>query len=181
MNLFIQFLTYFRIIAAPSIFILMTVSNSFGLALILFFLASISDFWDGYLARKYNLESTLGEILDPIADKVLLVFLLFAISMLIESFIFNFISCFIVTREFWVSALRVINARSGNMNATSVTLIAKIKTSTQFIAILLFMSALYLQNSLIEFIAHFVLLLSLILSLKSALEYSVNSIKILEK
>ena len=71
MNYFIQFLTYFRIFIAPIIFLLITIFDSYGWALFLFFLASISDYWDGFLARKYRLESKLGEIIDPIADKII--------------------------------------------------------------------------------------------------------------
>ena len=71
MNYFIQLLTYFRILIAPIIFILITLYDLYGWALFLFFLASISDYWDGFLARKYNLESIIGAVLDPIADKIL--------------------------------------------------------------------------------------------------------------
>ena len=80
MNYFIQFLTYFRILIAPIIFILITLFDFYGWALLLFFIASISDYWDGFLARKYNLESMLGAVLDPIADKILLTFLILALS-----------------------------------------------------------------------------------------------------
>lgn len=177
MNIFIQSLTYFRMIAGPLIFILIIVSNWFGWALILFILASASDYWDGYLARKYNYESMLGEILDPIADKILLVFLLFAISVIVNSFAFSLISTLIIAREFWVSALRDYNARTGTSKATAVTMLAKIKTAVQFIAIFLFLTSLYLQNSLIELIAHFVLFLSLIISIQTAFNYSINSFK----
>jgi len=177
MNTFIQSLTYFRIIAGPLIFILITVPNWFGWALILFILASATDYWDGYLARKYNHESVLGEILDPIADKILLVFLLFAISVLIDSFAFSLISTLIIAREFWVSALRDYNSRTGASKATSVTMLAKIKTTIQFIAIFSFLVSIYLQNSLIEFIAHLILFLSLIISIQTALNYSINSFK----
>ena len=76
MNHFIQFLTYFRIFIAPIIFLLITFNHLYGWALILFFLAGISDYWDGFLARKYNLESIFGEVLDPIADKILITFLI---------------------------------------------------------------------------------------------------------
>ena len=72
---FIQFLTYFRIISAPIIFLLVVIFNSYGWALILFIFASSTDYWDGYLARKYNFESVLGEVVDPIADKILITFI----------------------------------------------------------------------------------------------------------
>jgi len=64
MSLFIQFLTWFRIISAPVIFLLITFFHMYGWALILFLLASSSDYWDGFLARKYNLESVVGAVLD---------------------------------------------------------------------------------------------------------------------
>ena len=69
MNYFIQFLTYFRIFIAPIIFLLITFYNLYGWALFLFILASISDYWDGFLARKYKLESIIGAVLDPIQIK----------------------------------------------------------------------------------------------------------------
>ena len=59
-------------------------------AFILFFIASITDYFDGYLARKYNSVSQIGEILDPIADKILIVFLLFAISVNLTSYYIGF-------------------------------------------------------------------------------------------
>ena len=109
MNYFIQSLTYFRIVIAPIIFILI-VSDFYGWALLFTFVASFSDFWDGYLARRFKLESTLGGILDPIADKILLTFLILSLSVEISSSYMGFIGGLILIREFWVSALRQINA-----------------------------------------------------------------------
>ena len=85
MNYFIQFLTYFRIFTAPIIFMLITVFQFYGWALFLFLLASVSDYWDGFLARKYKLESKLGEIIDPIADKILAMFLILALCIELSS------------------------------------------------------------------------------------------------
>ena len=73
---FIQSLTIFRIFAGPVLFVLISILNYYGLALAIFFLAAISDFFDGYFARKFNLESSLGAIIDPIADKILIIFMI---------------------------------------------------------------------------------------------------------
>ena len=128
MNFFIQFLTYSRILVSPIIFLFITFFDFYGWALILFVLASISDYWDGYLARKYNLESALGEVLDPIADKILVTFLILALSIELASVFFAFVGGLILIREFWVSALRDFNGRTGNLKATKVTFVAKLKT-----------------------------------------------------
>ena len=60
---------------APTVSML---NNYYMLSFLLFFLAGFTDYLDGYLARKYNATSQLGEILDPIADKMLIIFLLIA-------------------------------------------------------------------------------------------------------
>ena len=70
----INSLTFARILLAAVIFILLTRSDLYWTALILFFIAGVTDYFDGYLARKYNAISQIGEILDPIADKILIVF-----------------------------------------------------------------------------------------------------------
>jgi phosphatidylglycerophosphate synthase len=86
-------------------------------------------------------------------------------------------SCLIITREFWVSALRDFNSRNMNVSATKVTFIAKLKTTIQFIAIFLFLTSFYFGNFFVQFIANFVLFLSLILSIQSALKYSIDTFK----
>ena len=68
------------------------------LALLLFFLAGVTDYFDGYLARKYNAVSQLGEILDPIADKILILFVLFGLAINLSSYLIGFIGAIIVIR-----------------------------------------------------------------------------------
>jgi CDP-diacylglycerol--glycerol-3-phosphate 3-phosphatidyltransferase len=179
MNNFIQFLTYFRIFTAPLIFFLI-VSNYFGSALILVLLASASDFWDGYLARKYELESTFGSVIDPIADKILITFLILALSLNMTSAYIGFVGGIILVREFWVSALRDVNARADNESATQVTFLAKTKTFIQLSSFIILLFGLYFDKSLVVFIGQFFLFLSLVVTLKSGLEYTVNTFKSLK-
>jgi CDP-diacylglycerol--glycerol-3-phosphate 3-phosphatidyltransferase len=177
MNFLIQSLTYFRIFAAPILFILVTYLNFYGIALFLFILASSSDYWDGYLARKYNLESELGSVLDPIADKILVTFLILALAIELNSIFIGFVGGLVLVREFWVGALRDINARQGHQEITKVTLLAKIKTTIQFIAFASYLLGLFLNNSLILFISNFFLLLALIATLQTGLSYTISTFK----
>jgi len=177
MNYFIQFLTYFRILIAPIIFLLITLYDLYGLALFLFFLASISDYWDGFLARKYNLESIIGATLDPIADKILVTFLILALSLELSSIYIAMIGGIILVREYWVGALRELNAKNRNDSATNVTYLAKIKTSLQFLTFASFLSGLYLENSLIIFLSNFLLFLALIVTIQTGLSYTIATFK----
>ena len=177
MNYFIQFLTYFRILIAPVIFILITLYDLYGWALFLFFLASISDYWDGFLARKYNLESIIGEILDPIADKILVTFLILALSIELSSIFIGLIGGLILAREFWVGALRDLNARNNNDQATSVSFLAKAKTSVQFITFSLYLVGLYSSYALVIFISNFFLFLALLITLQTGLSYTIASLR----
>ena len=177
MNYFIQSLTYFRIFIAPIIFLLITFYDSYGWALFLFFLASISDYLDGFLARKYKLESIIGAVLDPIAAKILVTFLILGLSLELSSIFIGMIGGIILVREFWVGALRDLNARQNNPDATKVTLLAKTKTLIQFIAFSSYLFGLALNNSLILFTSNFLLFLALIITLQTGLSYTMSTFK----
>ena len=177
MNYFIQSLTYFRILTAPIIFIFITSFDLYGWGLILFLLASISDYWDGFLARRHKLESVLGAVIDPIADKMLITFVILAISIELSSTFIGFLGGIILVREFWVGALRDLNARNKNSEATKVSSIAKIKTTLQFITFTSYLFGLYLNNALILFISNFLLFLALIVTLQTGLSYTIATFK----
>ena len=177
MNYFIQFLTYFRIFTAPIIFALITLYDFYIWALFLFLLASISDYWDGFLARKYKLESKLGEIIDPIADKILAMFLILALCIELSSVFIGMIGGMMLAREFWVAALRDLNARQGTFESTKVTFFAKIKTFIQLSTFSFYLIGLTLENSLILFISNFLLFLALIITLQTGLSYTIATFK----
>ena len=172
MSIFINLITISRIFLGAIIFVLLTRTEMYWFAFILFFIAGITDYFDGYLARKYNSVSLIGEILDPIADKVLIVFLLFAISINLTSYYIGFLSSIIITREIWVGALRDFNARQENINATKVTFLAKIKTTVQLFTISLYLLGLSLGNMLFILIADICLTASLIITIYTGYEYT---------
>ena len=177
MPLFINVITISRIILGAVIFVLLTGAEMYWYALILFFLASITDYFDGYLARKYDLVSQLGEILDPIADKILIVFLLLAISVNLTSYYVGFLSAAIITREIWVGALRDYNARSNKTDATKVTFLAKIKTTIQLFTISIYLVGLAMNNMLILLIADIMLLASFFITIYTGYKYTLNTFK----
>lgn len=177
MSLFINLITVSRMVFGGIIFVLLTRTELYWYAFILFFIASITDYFDGYLARKYNLVSQLGEILDPIADKILIVFLLYAISVNLTSYYIGFLSATIITREIWVGALRDFNARQQNTRATKVTFLAKIKTTIQLFTISTYLLGLAMNNMLLILIADVMLFISFIVTIYTGLIYTVNTFK----
>ena len=177
MPYFINFLTLSRIFLGAVIFILLTRSEVYFLAFILFFVAGATDYFDGYLARKHNLTSQIGEILDPIADKILIVFVLFGLSVNLTSYFIAFIGSLIITREIWVGALRDFNARSNRSDVTKVTFLAKIKTTIQLFTISLYLLGLTLNNMLIILFGDMFLFLSLLITIYTGFVYTINTLK----
>jgi len=173
----INILTLSRILLAAIIFLLLMSPDGYLLALVLFFLAGVTDYFDGYLARKYNAVSNLGEVLDPIADKILILFVLFGLAINLSSYLIGFIGAIVITREIWVGALRDLNARNGKSEATKVTFLAKIKTTVQLFTLSIYLLGLALNNMLIIIIADIFLFISLFITLYTGLIYTINSLK----
>ena len=146
--------------------------DGYLLALVLFFIAGVTDYFDGYLARKYNAVSQLGEILDPIADKILILFVLFGLAINLSSYLIGFIGATIITREIWVGALRDINARNRKSDATKVTFLAKIKTTIQLFTISIYLLGLALNNMLFIIIGDVLLLISLLITIYTGFIYT---------
>ena len=132
-----NWMTILRIMVAPVIAVLIwldDVKAGYMPALTLFVLASISDFIDGWMARRLGVVSKLGAMLDPIADKVLIGTCLVSLAHVTEDgWWFILPAIIIMTREFLISGLREFMAgRSVNM---PVSVLAKWKTTLQLVAI----------------------------------------------
>ncbi|GAA5096151.1 CDP-diacylglycerol--glycerol-3-phosphate 3-phosphatidyltransferase [Wohlfahrtiimonas larvae] len=138
-------LTLFRIFIIP-IFVLLALldmqSTCFGvpvkniLLCALFALAGITDYFDGYLARKLNVSSPFGAFLDPVADKLIVAVALIIIAVdNPQSLIIVLCTIIIICREITISALREWMASLGRRNSVAVSWIGKWKTTFQMGAI----------------------------------------------
>ena len=177
MKNFIMLLTYLRIIFGPLIFILSVFFEMYLLSLIIFIICSVSDFFDGYLARKFNKESSLGKLLDPLADKILLCSAILSIILITNDYFIGLMGMLILIREFWVSGLREYTATHNIQGTSDVIYLAKIKTTLQFIAIGSYLFSFSYSLSLGTFISSFILFLSLLISFKTGMTYTSNVLK----
>ena len=127
-------MTLARIAAVPLIVLLLMYENrgTCFLAAALFSLASITDYLDGYMARTRGMVSTLGKILDPLADKLLVASTLIMLTAL--GFIPGWIACIIVGRELAVTGLRCVLIENSQDVAASP--LGKYKTGFQIAAII---------------------------------------------
>lgn len=125
-------LTLFRIAAVPIIVILMLFPNRIStfIAAILFSAAAITDYFDGYLARKFGLVSNLGKVMDPVADKLLVSSAFIMLTSL--GWVPAWMVCIIIGREIAVTGLRNIIAEKGE--DVSASNLGKYKTGFQIAA-----------------------------------------------
>ena len=120
--------------------VFLNVSWLYLILVIIFVVASLTDFLDGYIARKYNLVTTFGKLADPLADKML-VFSAMAILML-DGLIPMWVFIVILIREFMVSGIRMVVIEKGTVIAAAK--LGKWKTFVTMIAIIvLFFSGLH--------------------------------------
>ena len=154
MKLIPNFLSFLRILSIlPIIYSLQ--SELYLLAALLFLISSSTDFFDGYLARRYALETELGAFLDLIADKILLISVLIWLVFVFSNQTLAIISILIVLREIVITSFRyylVLN--NADTELIKVNNYGKLKTAFQFFSIfLLILSPLlnifYLTFSLI--------------------------------
>ena len=127
-------LTLFRMIAVPIIVVLLMMPNRLTalLAGLIFSVAAITDYFDGYLARRYGLVSNLGKVMDPVADKLLVSSSLIMLTAL--GWMPAWIACIIIGRELAISGLRNIIAQ--NKQDVSASSLGKYKTGFQIAAII---------------------------------------------
>lgn len=170
-------LTIGRIIAVP-FFIIAYLFNYYLIGFIIFILASFTDMLDGKIARKYNLVTNFGKIMDPLADKIL-VYSAFCL-MIGDKTIPAWMLIIILAREFAVAGMRTVAASEGIVIAAGFS--GKVKTVLQMIAVPLLLlipvvDGMKFQN-MVYYGAYGFLWASLIMTVISGVEYIYTNRKI---
>lgn len=131
-------LTFIRISLIPAV-VLLFYLGSLGhvLAAIVFALAALTDWLDGYLARNLNQTTRFGEFLDPVADKLMVAIALILVVAELGTIYIAIPAAVIVGREIVISALREWMAEIGKRVSVAVGFIGKIKTAAQMLALVL--------------------------------------------
>ncbi|HSP31477.1 MAG TPA: CDP-diacylglycerol--glycerol-3-phosphate 3-phosphatidyltransferase [Halomonas sp.] len=137
-----KIITLARIAFIPMLVVLfyLPFSWSMPVAAVLFALAAITDWLDGYLARRWNQSTPFGAFLDPVADKLMVVV---ALALLIERFdtlVLTLPALVIIGREIVISALREWMAEMGKRGMVAVSWVGKLKTTLQMVALLILLT-----------------------------------------
>lgn len=151
-------------------------------ALFLFVAASLTDMWDGMIARKQNLITDFGKFLDPIADKMLTTPAFLGFMVLSHGKGIVWITFAVLTREFMVASIRMIAAKKGSVIAADM--FGKVKTVVQMVAIIMVMAfegfmdifscylpSLCFLNTPLEIVYNVALWISAVLTVISGVNY----------
>ena len=184
-------LTILRLIMIPlfvAVFYLTIIPYNYVISAVIFLLAALTEFLDGYIARKYNLVTNLGKFLDPIADKVLvstalIVMLLpFPNECTIIPFYGAIAVAIILARELIVSGFRIVAASNGKVLAADKS--GKVKTFTQDVAVVVLLVGADLMPglySVINIVGLAFLGLATLLTIYSGIECIVKNIEVLKE
>jgi CDP-diacylglycerol--glycerol-3-phosphate 3-phosphatidyltransferase/cardiolipin synthase len=144
------FLTWCRILAIPLFVAVLyfpedwlTERQANVVSMWIFILAAVTDWADGYFARRWNQTTAFGAFLDPVADKLMVAAALIVLTE--KGIVDPFASLIIIGREITISALREWMAHVGQAKSVAVNILGKVKTVTQLVAIpfLLFNGVLF--------------------------------------
>ena len=167
---FPTYLTLFRVALIPLFVVVfyLPITYSPEITTFIFFIASITDWFDGYLARKWNQTTPLGAFLDPVADKVLVAVAFVCVVEYYHTWWITIPICIMITREIIISALREWMAELGKRTSVAVSIWGKIKTTAQMLAL---GGMLWRQSDLMETLAFILLYIAAALTIWSMLQY----------
>ncbi len=131
-------LTLLRILLIPVLVVVFYVpfQGHWLVAAGIFTLAAVTDWFDGYLARRLGQMTAFGAFLDPVADKLMVSIALVLLVERHDTILFTLAACVIIGREIVVSALREWMAELGQRTSVAVSYVGKVKTTLQMIAVI---------------------------------------------
>ena len=163
-------LTILRLILIPFFFLASYLPFSWSslLCTAFFCLASLTDWFDGFLARRLKQSTHFGAFLDPVADKVTVTIALVLIMQHYHVWWVSLPAGTMITREIAISALREWMAKIGKFGITTVSWAGKLKTAVQMLALT---GMLWRPNFLVEYIGILLLFIAAMLTAWSMLQY----------
>lgn len=168
-------LTLLRIVMIPVFMFLLLEGLSFW-AFVVFALASLTDFLDGFLARKYNLITNFGKFMDPLADKLLITSALICFVQL--GMINAWVVVIILSREFIVSIFRAIAAAEGIVIAASWW--GKAKTISQMLMVIVLLLGNFPFHLINLPVDQILVVLATVLTIISGYDYIVKNKQVLK-
>ena len=177
-------LTFTRLLAAPCVAIFLILDLNAGIALSIFLLASITDYFDGYLARTLNQSTSLGKVLDPIADKAMVIitlcFMNYCFDSTLTRLLFGIPATIIIFREIFVSGLREYAGQQSDL--LTVTNLSKWKTALQMVAIGILLAGQieYLSFLSLNYVGIFILWIASIATAITGIDYFKKSLDDME-
>ena len=180
-------LTLFRSCAAIILPLIIIYGGEIGalIATPILILAGVSDYFDGFFARKYKVVSNFGKILDPVADKLLVIGVIFALASenMLDYYYSFFPALLIILREILISGLR--ESISSYKISLEVTLLAKWKTTIQLVACGSFLvwrsNTFFYNNEILGLISYILLWIAGIITFITGLQYIIKIIKFFNK
>ena len=180
-------LTLFRSCAAIILPLIIIYGGEIGalIATPILILAGVSDYFDGFFARKYKVVSNFGKILDPVADKLLVIGVIFALASenMLDYYYSFFPALLIVLREILISGLR--ESISSYKISLEVTLLAKWKTTIQLVACGSFLvwrsNTFFYNNEVLGLISYILLWIAGIITFITGLQYIIKIINFFNK
>lgn len=176
-------LTVARLIMTPFFLaaLLIPFPHHLLVALVIFVVASITDYIDGNMARKCGLVTDFGKFLDPLADKMLTTAAFLGFIQLGVGVGITWITFIVLIREFLITSLRLVSAGKGNVIAANIW--GKLKTVSQMVAIIAAIAGKYLQSfcdcaatsPIIDIITNVLLWISAVLTVISGVIYVIQN------
>lgn len=171
-------LTTFRVLCIPIFIVFMlieSISYNYYLAAIVFIVASITDLFDGKIARKYHLVTNFGKFMDPLADKMLVSAALICLT---PKMIPSWVVIIIISRELFISGFRMLAADQGIVLAAGWW--GKFKTAFSMVMIIVLIVNTPLNNSVLYIIGQILIWISLALTIISMIEYVSKNFNVLK-